>query len=87
MNWDIAFGQGRQSWGRWLQRVGARLQRRALVLRGEHIEYAGRLQSRYGALKHQAQWSAASLGFPREASLSTRVVGARSAGQRDLPSF
>ncbi len=73
MNWDIAFGHGRQSWGRWLQRVGTRFDRRALVLRGEQVEYAGRLQSRYGALKHQAQWGAAPLRFPREALVPTRI--------------
>gem|GEM_PF-6730316 len=28
-----------------------------MVMSGERIEYSGRLQVRYGAVKHQAQWN------------------------------
>lgn len=57
MNWDISIGQCKRIYGRLLQDVGGRLGRRALVLRGERSEYAGRLQMRYGTLKHQALWN------------------------------
>ena len=57
MNWDISLGRSRQVYGRLLQALGERLNRRQMVLNGEAVEYAGRLQSRYGALKHQVQWS------------------------------
>jgi uncharacterized protein YjbJ (UPF0337 family) len=56
MNWDISMGRARQLFGRLLQRVGGQLGDRPLVLSGESHEYAGRLQARYGALKHQVQW-------------------------------
>ena len=59
MNWDITIGQVRLAYGRLLQRIGTRVDRRGLVLKGEAMEYAGRLQHRYGALKHQAQWNMA----------------------------
>jgi uncharacterized protein YjbJ (UPF0337 family) len=57
MNWDISMGRARQLVGRLLQRVGERIGDRQLVLNGETHEYAGRLQARYGVLKHQVQWS------------------------------
>ncbi len=66
MNWDIAIGQGKQVYGRALQTLGQRFDRRRMVLKGEQIEYGGRLQSRYGALKHQAQWGAKLIRIPRE---------------------
>lgn len=56
MNWDIATGRSRQFVGRLLQTIGARSSRRKLVLQGEQLEYGGRLQTRYGTLKHQVQW-------------------------------
>ena len=36
-----------------------------MMLSGESLEYAGRLQLRYGMLKHQVQWSHP-LGLQRE---------------------
>lgn len=57
MNWDITIGHCKQVYGYYLQRVGARLDHRKLVLEGERAEYAGRLQMRYGTLKHQALWN------------------------------
>lgn len=59
MNWDISIGQCKRIYGRLLQDLGGRLGRRGLVLRGERSEYAGRLQMRYGMLKHQALWNLA----------------------------
>lgn len=56
MNWDISIGHTKQFSGRLLQFAGRQLASRKLVLQGESIEYAGRLQMRYGLLKHQAQW-------------------------------
>jgi hypothetical protein len=56
MNWDITIGQVRQTYGRFLQRVGMRWEKRSVILDGERMEYEGRLQHRYGTLKHQAQW-------------------------------
>ncbi len=58
MNWDISIGNGRQLCGRVLKTLGQQLDRRALVLTGEQIESRGRLQTRYGLLKHQEQWGA-----------------------------
>ncbi len=57
MNWDITIGQCKQSYGRYLQRLGSRMGNRKLVLSGERSEYSGRLQMRYGTLKHQALWN------------------------------
>jgi uncharacterized protein YjbJ (UPF0337 family) len=57
MNWDISMGRARQLYGRMLQQVGARLGDRRIVMNGEGHEYAGRLQARYGAIKHQVQWN------------------------------
>jgi len=57
MNWDISTGRFKQSYGRVLQSIGRFLARRRLVLDGEALEYAGRLQMRYGMLKHQVQWN------------------------------
>lgn len=57
MNWDITIGQCRQVYGRCLQRLGSQSGNRKLVLNGERSEYAGRLQMRYGTLKHQALWN------------------------------
>ncbi len=56
MNWDITIGQGKQFYGRVLQDLGKRLDRRALVLEGERVEFTGRLQMRYGLLKNEVQW-------------------------------
>jgi uncharacterized protein YjbJ (UPF0337 family) len=61
MNWDISTGRFKQSYGRVLQSLGRYLARRGLVLEGEALEYAGRLQMRYGMLKHQVQWNHAPL--------------------------
>ncbi len=56
MNWDISIGHGRQVYGRMLQNVGRRFDRRSMVLEGERIEFSGRLQMRYGLLKNEVQW-------------------------------
>jgi len=56
MNWDISIGRSRQWMGRLMQATGQRFAARRLVLDGEAMEYAGRLQTRYGLLKHEAQW-------------------------------
>ncbi len=56
MNWDILIGRARQYAGRLLQSSGQRMDDRRLILRGEALEYRGRLQTRYGTLKHEAQW-------------------------------
>jgi hypothetical protein len=66
MNWDISIGQGRQLYGRMLQAFGRRFDRRQWVLTGERIEYSGRLQSRYGVLKHTVQWGPTMARIPRE---------------------
>ncbi len=60
MNWDITIGQCKQSYGRCLQRLGSRMGNRNLVISGERAEYSGRLQMRYGTLKHQALWNLSS---------------------------
>jgi uncharacterized protein YjbJ (UPF0337 family) len=65
MNWDISIGNCRQFCGRVLQTLGEQFDRRALVLFGEQIEYRGRLQTRYGWLKHQEQWGATLARLPR----------------------
>ena len=57
MNWDISIGQCKRMYGRLLQQLGGRFGSRKLVLNGERSEYAGRLQMRYGTLKHQALWN------------------------------
>lgn len=57
MNWDITIGQCKQHYGRYLQQFGSRIGNRKLVLNGERAEYSGRLQMRYGMLKHQALWN------------------------------
>ena len=56
MNWDISIGRLRQVGGRLMQAMGQRFAQRKWVLDGEAMEYAGRLQIRYGMLKHQVQW-------------------------------
>lgn len=58
MNWDTLIGRARQATGRLLQAGGERFGDRRWILRGEAMEYAGRLQTRYGLLKHQVQWGA-----------------------------
>jgi uncharacterized protein YjbJ (UPF0337 family) len=65
MNWDISIGNCRQFGGRALQVFGRQVDRRGLVLRGAQIEYRGRLQTRYGWLKHQEQWGVALVRIPR----------------------
>ena len=72
MNWDISIGQGKQLYGRVLQAVGQRFDRRKLVLTGERIEYSGRLQSRYGVLKHNVQWGPAMARIPRDPVVAQR---------------
>ena len=57
MNWDITIGHCKQMYGCYLQRFGSQFGNRKLVLNGEQAEYAGRLQMRYGTLKHQALWN------------------------------
>ena len=59
MNWDISIGHCKQLYGRALQAYGRRWDRRKVVLNGERIEYSGRLQARYGTLKHHVQWGPA----------------------------
>ncbi len=66
MNWDISMGRARQLSGRALQAVGARWSRRDWILKGEALEYGGRLQMRYGMLKHQVQWNTDALQWRRE---------------------
>jgi hypothetical protein len=66
MNWDISIGLLKQIYGWFLQVIGQRLSRRKTVLNGEALEYAGRLQVRYGTLKHQVQWNVGNLRFRRE---------------------
>jgi hypothetical protein len=66
MNWDISIGKGKQAYGRLLQRAGNRFSQRRWVLDGEALEYAGRLQMRYGMLKHQVQWNHETLRLRRE---------------------
>jgi uncharacterized protein YjbJ (UPF0337 family) len=68
MNWDISMGTVRQLYGRALQRLGSRLGDRGLVLAGESHEYAGRLQARYGALKHQVQWNLRPIPIKQESA-------------------
>jgi hypothetical protein len=65
MNWDTSIGWCKQAQGQLLQLLGKRLAQRGMILSGEALEYAGRLQLRYGLLKHQVQWSH-SLGLRRE---------------------
>ncbi len=66
MNWDISIGRAKQLYGRALQAAGVRLSRRHLILKGEALEYGGRLQVRYGMLKHQVQWSGDALRSRRD---------------------
>lgn len=66
MNWDISIGRYRQVYGRVLQVVGKRFSRRSMILNGEALEYAGRLQMRYGMLKHQVQWNNDALQMKRD---------------------
>lgn len=73
MNWDISIGQCRQFFGRALQAYGRRFDRRTLVLNGERMEYSGRLQSRYGVLKHHVQWGAGLARITRENAQSTAI--------------
>jgi hypothetical protein len=61
MNWDISIGRARQLLGRLMQSAGRRFSARRMVLDGEAMEYAGRLQTRYGLLKHEAQWGDAAM--------------------------
>lgn len=71
MNWDISIGQCRQVYGRVLQAIGQKFDRRKLVLNGERIEYSGRLQTRYGTLKHHVQWGAELARIPRDKAALT----------------
>jgi uncharacterized protein YjbJ (UPF0337 family) len=66
MNWDISIGRYKQVYGRVLQAVGKRFSQRRMILNGEALEYAGRLQMRYGILKHQVQWNNDALYMKRE---------------------
>ena len=74
MNWDISMGRARQLFGRLLQRAGTRLGDRRLVLNGEAHEYAGRLQARYGALKHQVQWNLRPIPIKQESTTLSKSV-------------
>lgn len=65
MNWDISIGHCKQTYGRLLQALGQRLDRRRLVLDGERLEFGGRLQARYGMLKHHVQWNAGPMQLRR----------------------
>ncbi len=56
MNWDSWIGQWKQWSGRALREVGRRFGDRRLVVEGERVESGGRMQARYGLMKHQAQW-------------------------------
>lgn len=78
MNWDISIGQCKRLYGRVLQACGQRFDRRKLVLDGERIEYSGRLQSRYGMLKHHVQWGAGLARVPRETIRSVNLDPLRS---------
>lgn len=66
MNWDISIGRCKEGLGRGLQWMGARFAHRRWVLDGEAMEYAGRLQTRYGMVKHQVQWGDDSLRLKRQ---------------------
>ena len=66
MNWDISIGQCKQVYGRAMQALGRRLDRRSMVLEGERIEFGGRLQTRYGLLKHEVQWNPALIRVARD---------------------
>ena len=57
MNWDISIGHCKQAYGRVLQNLGMRFDRRAMVLEGERVQFGGRLQMRYGLLKNEVQWN------------------------------
>lgn len=74
MNWDISIGRSKLMYGRALQAVGRHLDRRALVLDGERIEFGGRLQMRYGMLKHEVQWNAGMMQLRRQ-SIPIRRAG------------
>ena len=84
MNWDISIGQCKQLYGRALQICGQRFDRRKLVLEGERIEYSGRLQSRYGMLKHHVQWGAGLVRLPAEGAASVSGESLRSAERMPL---
>lgn len=66
MNWDISIGRIKQLGGRAVQSAGLRFARRDWILKGEAIEYGGRLQMRYGMLKHHVQWNDDALQLQRE---------------------
>ena len=74
MNWDITIGECKQAVGRVLQSFGRRFDRRQAVLEGEQLEFSGRLQSRYGLLKHQAQWNAGLVRIRRQPAVSLEPV-------------
>ncbi len=82
MNWDISIGQCKQWYGRVLQVVGRRLDRRGIVSEGERFESTGRLQARYGLVKHQVQWGAKLVRIPirRAEADAARERGVRSIG-------
>ncbi len=82
MNWDISIGYCRQAYGRVVQALGRRFESRAMVMTGERIEYAARLQIRYGVLKHQAQWNAPGMRWPSDTTPARlRTTQARSTGR------
>ena len=74
MNWDISIGRFLQSYGRVLQRLGRRLDRRPMVLDGERIEFSGRLQMRYGMVKHQVQWGPKLARIPQDVTPSKSLL-------------
>lgn len=65
MNWDISIGHGKQFYGRVMQGLGRRFDRRSMVLEGERVEFSGRLQMRYGLLKNEVQWGPRLARTPR----------------------
>ncbi len=64
MNWDISIGHGRRVYGRVLQSIGRRLDDVQMIVEGQRAESRGRLQARYGVLKHQVQWGAQLIRLP-----------------------
>ena len=73
MNWDISVGQCKQWYGRALQEIGRRLGHGRFVVDGERHESGGRLQARYGLLKHRVQWGDGLVRIPVDRRVSDRA--------------